>query len=495
MSGAPTSGVDVEVAETPVPSTAIPPPTAYVPTDNDVRRLKAALDKADKQAEGAQSCNAAEQRIIDVAVELGAFTSPSGYKIARNEDVYRHYPAMLLFLDAIRRLRVDFPSHEGCWHHWWHTFQDRVRHTIVARINQFGVAFTTGQLYIAAGFGEYVNRHTTIHGNPRQGNFPQELVERTAKKELVNFTMFFVAYADEDIYYQTKTDLRRRTELWNFLNDYPNFVCQSAHNDSRQSKARNFPQELVERTAKKELVNFTMFFVSYADEDIYYQTKTDLRRRTELWNFLNDYPNFFFLHYSPSMVMPDGQGASLLGDRDPFYPERGAKKLYFTMFPRMIPIPHFIENQGTINRIPTPKPYSERRNEVAWRGSTTGHERPYSLSDRSRVVAQFTDRGKSKYPWADVAFSATCQGVVPHDVPRFGNRIDAEQLINYQVHIDIDGNTNSWDGLRWRLMFGMMVVKARSSNGFVQWYYPHLQNGVNIIEVPVDDVSKTARVM
>lgn len=109
------------------------------------------------------------------------------------------------------------------------------------------------------------------------------------------------------------------------------------------------------------------------------------------------------------------------------------------------------------------------------------------------MVAQFTDHGKSKYPWADVAFSATCQGVMPRDVPRFGNRIDAEQLINYQVHIDIDGNTNSWDGLRWRLMFGMMVVKARSSNGFVQWYYPHLQNGVNIIEVPVDDVSKTAR--
>lgn len=333
---------------------------------------------------------------------------------------------MTLFLEGLRRLRVAYPTYEGCWHHWWFTFQNRVRDTIISRVNHFGGPKTVGQLYIAAGFGEYVTRHSTGR-HPRHGFFPQDLVTHVAKKECVNFTMYFV---------------------------------------------------------------------NYFDEDVYILTSTDLQQRTLLRKFLIDFPNFFILHYSPSMVMPNGQGSSFLGERDPFYPDRGAKNLLYTMFPRMIPIPHFPENVGTLNRIISqswpPKPYSSRIRQVVWRGSTTGHERPYSRSDRSRVVAQFADRGNAKFPWADVAFSTTCQGVSQHELPRFGNRMDADQLMHYQVHLDIDGNTNSWDGLRWRLMFGMVVVKARSSNGFIQWYYRHLRNGENIVEVPITDIGATA---
>ncbi|CUG93283.1 membrane-associated protein, putative [Bodo saltans] len=406
-------------------------PTSVAPTfapvaTREVDRLTRLLDEAGTQA--GTNCDATEQHIVSVAMEL-SLASPSGYRISRGEDVYRHYPAMVLFIDAIRHAFTAYPQHERCWHHWWFTFQRRVKDTVIARMHQFGGSNTDGQLYLAAGFGEYVTRHSKGQ-HWRHGWFPQDFITHAAKK-----------------------------------------VC----------------------------VNFTMYFISYYDEDIYLITRNDIHRRTQLRNFLNDFPNFFFFHYSPAMVMPDGVGASLLGDRDPFYPDRGAKKLYYTMFPRMIPVPHSPTDGETINRIMAqswpPKPYGARQHQVAWRGSTTGHERPYSRSDRSRVVAQFSasDHASSKYSWADVAFSGVCQGVTQRELPRYGNRMNVEQLMHYQVHLDIDGNSNSWDGLRWRLMFGMVVVKARSSNGFTQWYYRHLQNGVNIIEARVDDVATEAR--
>jgi hypothetical protein len=413
------------------------PPTETTTTTNapsivplregSARRLTTLLDEAGAQA--GRHCDATEQHLVSVAMELSALSTATSYRIARGEDVYRHYPAMVLFLDAIRRALHSFPQHERCWHHWWHTFQNRVKDTVIARMHQFGGSNTDGQLYIAAGFGEYATRHS-------------------------------------------------KGQHW---------------------RHGWFPQDLITHAAKKESVNFTMYFISYYDEDIYWITKNDIHRRTLLRAFLGEFPNFFFFHYSPAMVMPDGVGASHLGARDPFYPDRGAKKLYHTMFPRMIPVPHSPTDGETLNRIMAhswpPKPYGDRKHQVAWRGSTTGHERPYSRSDRSRVVAQFAadDRVSSKYPWADVAFSGVCQGVTQRELPRYGSRMDVDQLMQHQVHLDIDGNSNSWDGLRWRLLFGMVVVKARSSSGFTQWYYRHLQNGVNIIEAHVDDVAASAQ--
>ncbi|CUG88151.1 Hypothetical protein, putative [Bodo saltans] len=375
-----------------------------------------------------KDCNNLQDMIITLAKDLGRYTN-SPHSIDRSEDIFRHYPAMVLFLDAVRLAASLHPQHNECWHHWWWTFQNRVKDTVVARMGRFGGPKTDGQLYIAAGFSEYATRH-------------------------------------------------QRGQHW---------------------RAGWYPQNHVTLAAKHHCVNFTMFFVSYFDEDIYLVLKDDIGRRSELRSFLQDFPNFFFLHYSPAMVMPNGIGASALGERDPFYQDRGAKQRWYTMFPRMIPIPHAPTDRESIQSLMTrrdvwpPKPYTSRKNQVAWRGATTGLERPYSRSDRARVVSQFAVNGRPKYDWADVAFSGLCQGVTQHELPMFGGRMEVGQLMNYRVHLDIDGNSNSWDGLRWRLMFGMVVVKARSSSGFTQWYYRHLENGVNIIESPVDGVAMAAQ--
>ncbi|CUG05178.1 membrane-associated protein, putative [Bodo saltans] len=384
------------------------------------------------EARAKEICNAAATHIqLASKTLLGASFSPLSppfHKIVKSADVCRQYPAMVRFLEALRRLHRSYPHDERCWDQWWNAFQDCVKDTVIARMYQFGGIELSGQLYVAGGFGRYVSRYSIGH-DPREDFFPQELVHTSAKKE-----------------------------------------CQ----------------------------NFTILFLSYCDYDIYAASRNDVVRRTALRLFLADFPNFFFLHYSPSMVMPGNIGASVLGDRDPFYPDRREKGLYFTLFPRMIPIPHFPENVKTLERIMEdswpPRPYGSRRHQVVWRGSSTGEQVPYSRSDRSRVVAQFVDASGSSVPWADVAFSAPlCQGVTRREVPRVAHRMNADSLMHYQVHLDIDGNTNSWDGLRWRLIFGMVVVKARSSNGYTQWYYPRLQNGVNIIEVPVDEVGEAAR--
>ncbi|CUG91376.1 transmembrane protein, putative [Bodo saltans] len=374
-------------------------------------------------------CNATAKHIVlaSTTLLLGESSSPlfpPFHKIAKSAEVCRHYPAMVRFLEALQRLRSSFPDDERCWDHWWHAFQDCAKDTVIGRMYDF--------------FGGV---------------------------ELVGQLYIAGGFGE----YTSRHHIGRNIVRKDF-----------------------FPQDLVHDSTKKECVNFTIFFLGYDDMDIYTETKNDVVRRTALRTFLAEYPNFFFLHYSPSMVMPGNIGASVLGDRDPFYPDRSKKGLFYTLFPRMIPIPHFPENVKALKRIMAnsrpPKPYHARRHQVVWRGSTTGYEKPFSLSDRSRVVAQFVDAA-----WADVAFSALCQGVTRREVPRFAGMIHTHSLMHYQVHLDIDGNTNSWDGLRWRLMFGMAVVKARSSNGYTQWYYPRLQNGVNIIEVPVDQVGEAAR--
>lgn len=375
------------------------------------------------------NCNGLQEPLHALMRLLAKAGHTEGADVPRFDDAFRHYPSMVLYLDALRMGSSQFPQHQSCWHHWWHIFSGRVAETILSRFQRFGGPKTDGQIYIAAGFNEYVGQYQR-GGHWRKG--------------------------------------------W-------------------------YPQEHVRTVAKQHAVNFTMYFVSYFDEDIYLVTKGDMHRRQQLRAFLQDFPNFFFLHYSPSMVMPPGQGSSELGANDPFHVDRASRGLYGTMFPRMVPIPHAPTDRESIYALMNrrdawpPKPFREREHLVAWRGATTGLERPYSNSDRSRVVSQFAKNRRPKYSWADVAFSGVCQGVTQGELPLFTGRMEVAKLMQYQVQLDIDGNTNSWDGLRWRLMFGMAVVKARSSKGFTQWYYRHLRNGTHIIEAPVDNVAEASR--
>ena len=56
----------------------------------------------------------------------------------------------------------------------------------------------------------------------------------------------------------------------------------------------------------------------------------------------------------------------------------------------------------------------------------------------------------------------------------------------YKYQIDIDGNTNSWPGLFWKLLSGSPVLKVASPSGHRQWYYDRLRPWINFVPVAAD---------
>jgi hypothetical protein len=290
-----------------------------------------------------------------------------------------------------------------------------------------------------------------------------------------------------------------------------------------------FPQRLVADSAAKWTTNFTIFFLTFHDDDIYSKTRRKAHQRTALLHFLQEFPNFFLMHYSPSLVMPHGIGASLLGDNDPLYAKgvsvlSGAPRVVGALHPRMLPVPHSptqmsetvaLTHNATF--MASVRDVALRTARVVWRGATTGHPvkvqhfrsgkgpltahrdamRHFAATDRYRMVDAFNmwTTKQSRFDWADVAFSGFCQEVKAADVPRSSGKMHIQELAHYRVHLDVDGNTNSWEGLRWRLLLGMALVKVQSSQGYTQWFYRHLRNGTHLLHVPVEGVTHAAKAL
>ena len=56
------------------------------------------------------------------------------------------------------------------------------------------------------------------------------------------------------------------------------------------------------------------------------------------------------------------------------------------------------------------------------------------------------------------------------------------------IHLDVDGNGNAWEGLRWKLCAGAVVVKVTSFENYYQWYYDKLVNGTHLLIVPSESL-------
>jgi hypothetical protein len=189
---------------------------------------------------------------------------------------------------------------------------------------------------------------------------------------------------------------------------------------------------------------------------------------------LGRYPNLFFLHPSPSVYFPPGI----------FSADRQEGTLY-----RTVPMPHSLSESNKMDLPSLRVPYDQRTiHKVAWRGSTTGeYQRPYSRTDRYRMVAAFVGAAMG-----DVAYSGLCQGIKKHILPAYGQKLSRAEIMHHRATLDVDGNSNSWEGLRWKLLAGAAVVKVRSGLGFVQWYYHHMRSGEELIETDVEHVVDAA---
>jgi Glycosyl transferase family 90 len=139
-----------------------------------------------------------------------------------------------------------------------------------------------------------------------------------------------------------------------------------------------------------------------------------------------------------------------------------------------------------------PIPWRDRKPIAFWRGSTTGELIDPTIGWRSlpRIRLCEIARDSSGIIDAGITGVADIYGADASDEIRAANlfrtRVKAGIYQQYRYQIDIDGNTNAWDGFFMRLLTGSPVLKVASRQNFEQWYYPRLEPWVNFVPVDAD---------
>jgi len=134
-------------------------------------------------------------------------------------------------------------------------------------------------------------------------------------------------------------------------------------------------------------------------------------------------------------------------------------------------------------------PWEKRQPVAFWRGSTTGrliddswHSLPrIRLCQIGRIQPDLFDVGVTRVHQLGDTAEAEIRAA-----GLFADYVPDSRLDEYQIHIDIDGNTNAWSGLFRKLLSGSPVLKVASESGFSQWYYDQLVPWENFVPVRAD---------
>ena len=236
-----------------------------------------------------------------------------------------------------------------------------------------------------------------------------------------------------------------------------NEITELIHETLKQS------EQLQEYLAKGR----TILYQGLEDHDIFYHVRMNASSplSNAIMEFVKKHPNMYWLHWNPTFL---DEQKGLLG-------------------PRVVPIPHF---EGLVKDYEgKADPVDQRTPDIAWRGATTGFFNPYTKSDRFRVVKAFDGVAGS-----DVKFSNRVQGVDNDVVPDslMGGGMNEMKFANRRVVLDIDGNANAWEGLRWKLRLGATIVKAKSIY-YAQWYYPRMSHGKELWVADIDNIVAEAQ--
>lgn len=228
--------------------------------------------------------------------------------------------------------------------------------------------------------------------------------------------------------------------------------------------------------ASRYIRSNVVFFLGYDDNDIFYYARVFPNcRYTQLFKqIVLDFPNLFFLHWDP-VVFDEVSGA--LGPRMVIIPD------YEMLRERKITVPDGFVT-GEFQRSGVLGAGSGRARVFSYKGSCTGTFSDYRLSDRGLLVRLVNDNtfleGLSNFKLT------TC--TLPGDVVgkyrgAFEKRTEMNKASLYVF--DIDGNSNSWQGSRWKLASGSVTVKVASP--FVQWWYPLMCDGEHLMLLSLDN--------
>ncbi len=166
---------------------------------------------------------------------------------------------------------------------------------------------------------------------------------------------------------------------------------------------------------------------------------------------------------------------------------------------RLVPDPLFLGSDGyrgqKIAFAENPVGWEQREPRALWRGQTSGWH-----DAEGRQVRSWRDLPRVRLCRAGAAardmLDTGLTGVVQVADPEAKGEIEAEGLMarhvdwrrfsRWRYQIDIDGNSNAWEGLFVKLCTGSPLLKVGSGFGFRQWYYDRLVPWLNVVPVAAD---------
>lgn len=207
------------------------------------------------------------------------------------------------------------------------------------------------------------------------------------------------------------------------------------------------------------------------------------------WHWLATLP--LFAAYSYQELLP---GSFLLSLGDEAH-ARGVAFCANNDTSLLIPDPYFLRSMGYQaikaafdSSMPS---FLERKRTALWRGSTTGYRHTGGLFDLPRVRLCLRAREPEAIGLVDAGFTGFVQlqygeeeRLRAMDLAR--PFVEPERLPEWKLHIDIDGNTNSWPGLFTKLLSGAAILKVASPEKWRQWYYDRLEPQTNFMPVSTD---------
>lgn len=169
----------------------------------------------------------------------------------------------------------------------------------------------------------------------------------------------------------------------------------------------------------------------------------------------------------------------------------------------LIPDVYYIDNHGyeklndKVDNASQYLPWSKKVKQVRWRGASTGIP-PQGWNDveggvNSRVTLAMLAKTVPKEK-LDAALVNLVQ--VPNDEDHqhvatalkyfriVKSGMSMSEMVGARGIIDVDGNSNSWDGLWWKLRSNSVVLKVTSKDQ--QWYYPRLKPWVHYVPIAPD---------
>ena len=107
-------------------------------------------------------------------------------------------------------------------------------------------------------------------------------------------------------------------------------------------------------------------------------------------------------------------------------------------------------------------PFEKRIQKVVWRGGLNGKTRRIMFDERN----SWDPSEEKNSCWLNIEKQPS---------------LSISEMARYQFQLDVDGEVNAWDALRWKLLSGSVIIKLKSY--WKQWYYDDLIDGEHYIGI------------